>query len=284
MPNKPLALLQLTRLDEYYGLTLALTVLGGVFNPLQLDLLQLGRLFIVSLLLMAFAFAINDIEDAPDDAQDKAKQKRNPISARRLGLSEARVFTLLLALAALILSGRLGNNALYLTIAGLMLGFLYSFKGVRLKSMPVLDLLSHGLFLAVIQFLLAGLAFGAPWSFPLLAAALGIYGISILGDIRNELRDFEVDRATGIRNTASVFNLKPLEPYLERIYVIPGVILAYSLIQFLPQNRQFWAIGLSLLVAALFILMPARWRVSLIREWAQPLTLLASVAAYAIFY
>jgi hypothetical protein len=42
----------------------------------------------------------------------------------------------------------------------------------------------------------------------------------------NEIRDYDVDRKTGIRNTASVFDVRRIEPILPHLFVWPSVCVA----------------------------------------------------------
>ena len=67
--------------------------------------LRLAAVIVANILAVAYAFMINDIEDAPDDARDPARAARNPIAmgeiSQRLGwLVSAGVALLALALYA----------------------------------------------------------------------------------------------------------------------------------------------------------------------------------------
>src|SRR3990170_327081 len=60
-------------------------------------------------------------------------------------------------------------------------GFLYSWKKIRLKSIPVLDILSHGFMLAGLQFLAAVYAFSPErvsgwWTLLIFVSAISMYG------------------------------------------------------------------------------------------------------------
>jgi 4-hydroxybenzoate polyprenyltransferase len=74
---------------------------------------------------------------------------------------------------------------------------------VRLKARPVVDILSHVLMLSALLFLAGYFAYdsapGAIW-----LVALGAALASAYGQLYNQVRDYDVDRAAGLRNTASL--------------------------------------------------------------------------------
>ncbi|NJO84468.1 MAG: hypothetical protein HC828_17980, partial [Blastochloris sp.] len=66
-------LIQLTRWKEYVPFVIPLTILGALLASRPYDTALDWRLAVVTLaniLAVAYAFMINDIEDAPDDARD----------------------------------------------------------------------------------------------------------------------------------------------------------------------------------------------------------------------
>ena len=70
-------LIQLTRWQEYVPFVVPLTLLGGLLaarpNGIDLDW-RLVAVTLANILAVAYAFMINDIEDAPDDARDPARR------------------------------------------------------------------------------------------------------------------------------------------------------------------------------------------------------------------
>jgi len=72
-------LIRLTRWKEYIAFVVPLTVLGALLAARPNGILLDWRLIVVTLaniLAVAYAFMINDIEDAPDDARDPARHDR----------------------------------------------------------------------------------------------------------------------------------------------------------------------------------------------------------------
>ena len=90
------AILKLTRWREHVAFTIPLTVVGGMLaihlNALTLDA-RLILVTIANILAMCFAFMVNDVVDAPDDAMNPRKKLRNPVSNGTLTLTEANIAT-----------------------------------------------------------------------------------------------------------------------------------------------------------------------------------------------
>jgi 4-hydroxybenzoate polyprenyltransferase len=274
----------LLRSSEYYGNTVTVTILGGLFNQ---NLPTIGNLivfYVISFLATSFAFAINDIEDAEDDAKDPAKVNRNPISARRLKPAQAKIFTCAIAIVTVLLVLPYGSAAILVTVLDLVLGFLYSSKLVRLKSMPVVDLLSHGMFLGGLQFLLPAVAGNSPLTMLTVFGTLGVFGVSFCGDLKNEIRDYVVDRKTNIRNTASLINVRAIGPYLEYLYILPITALIFVLAQKLPESRRLLLMGAGLIFAGIFVMMPKKIRDQIVNVYNQAAIILAGIGAYLAFY
>jgi 4-hydroxybenzoate polyprenyltransferase len=202
------ALFRFTRCKEYLFFVLVTTLLGAAVAKGFFGWKLVGVL-VANLLAVAFAFMINDVEDAPDDALDPAKAKRNPVSAAELSVSTARRVAFSVALAAGLVYVFLGIWPLVSGLSCLVIAYLYSWRRIRLKSRPFADLISHGLMLSGLQFLTAYFTFDpAPfsrWGYPFVF----IVAISLYGELFNELRDLECDRKAGIRHTANFIGPKP---------------------------------------------------------------------------
>ena len=228
------AIMQLTRLCEYIGSVTIVTALGVLTNVSghTLTFLPVLALFAMNVLNFAFSFMINDIEDADNDSLDTAKVNRNPVSAGRIRVHRAYFYTLVCGLASASISLLLGWQVLLINTVSLALGFAYSWRKVRLKSYPIVDLVSHALFLGTLQFLSAVfVANSSPPALLVMWGALSIFGISVIGDLRNELRDFAVDHKVGLTNTAQLLRLDKYERYFAHIEIVPATsCLLYLLV------------------------------------------------------
>jgi 4-hydroxybenzoate polyprenyltransferase len=244
---------RLTRFTEYVSFVLFTTFLGAAAGggtwgwPLILVLTA-------NWLAVGFAFMINDVEDAPDDAINPAKMLRNPVSSGDLSPRWARASSFAAALASAVLYAWVGLWPFIVGVACLTLAFLYSSRRVRLKAIPGADLVSHGLMLAGLQFLAAYLTFGGgppfQWVFPLAS----VVAISLYGQLFNELRDLEGDIQAGVTHTASVLGPR-LATILMMFWFCVGVGSAIATI-FILRLVPAWVIAVMLAVAGLLVLRP----------------------------
>lgn len=197
-------LLQLTRWKEYIGFTVPLTVLGALMAVQQEGAGLDWRLVAVTLatfLVVAYAFIINDIEDAPDDALEESRRQRNPVSAGRVSLRVGYIALAVVALVTLGLYALGGSYAFLIGVVTLIISHLYSWRKVRLKAWPITDIVSHSLMLSGLLFLAGyftyGITPGIIWF-----VFLGVTLFSSYGQLYNQLRDFAVDKEAGLHNTA----------------------------------------------------------------------------------
>lgn len=198
-------LVRLSRWKEHTLFTVPLTLVGGLMAAhnragVTLDW-NLLIVTVANILAMTVAFMINDVEDAPDDARDPARAARNPVAAGIVRPREGWAVALALGGVALVLYARAGAGAFWIGALTLALSVLYSWRAIRLKARPLVDILSHVLMLSALLFLAGYFAYDdAPGEIWLVA--LGAALASAYGQLYNQARDFDVDRAAGLRNTA----------------------------------------------------------------------------------
>ena len=253
LPSRLTATVALMRLREVVPFVLVTTLLGantaGARPGLRLVAVLLGNLLVV-----AFAFMFNDVADAPDDALTPAKAARNPISAGRLSPRAGYTGSAVVAVCGLAAYAVLGIWPLALGGLCVMLGLLYSWRRVRLKAIPVADLLSHVLMLAALQFLCAYTAFqsvGRPW----VAPCLLVIAISMYGQLFNQLRDLSGDRQAGVRHTAA--RIGPRATHLVMILLLLAALalLALSVWQ---GSIPLWTMGLAVGLSPVVLIAPVR--------------------------
>ncbi len=226
-------LVRLTRWKEYIPFVVPLTILGGLLaarpNAIQLD----WRLLVVTvanIFAVAYAFMINDIEDAPDDARDPARAARNPISTGEIGIRIGYAACRIVAAITLIMYALGGLWPLVIGIATLLLSHLYSWRPVRLKAWPVTDVVSHSLMLSGLLLLAGYFTYhdqpGIVW---FVAAAVTL--VSVYGQLYNQLRDFEMDKAAGLYNTAIVLGESSTRIVMYASVGLAAVCLMAAIIQ-----------------------------------------------------
>lgn len=211
LESKASAVIRLSRWREHVPFTIPLTLVGGL---LAIDALQATvdwRLFAVlaaNALSMSFAFMINDIEDAPDDALNPTKKQHNVISSGLLTRREGRRIAWLAFGLALLLYGLSGERALICGGLTLALCYLYSARPFRLKARPVSDVISHALMLSGLLMASGYFAYHAePQSAWLVMLAATLF--SAYGQFYNQIDDYDLDKAAGLKNTALLLGKTP---------------------------------------------------------------------------
>ena len=240
-------LLRLTRWREFVSFVVPLTVLGALLaaraNAASLDW-RLPAIIVANILAVAYAFMINDIEDAPDDARDPARAARNPVASGEIGRGLGYAASRTVALCTLVLYAAGGLTVLLTGILTLLLSHLYSWRPVRLKAWPVTDVVSHSLMLSGLLLLAGYFLYDAqPGIVWLVAMAVSL--LSVYGQLYNQLRDLDMDRAAGLQNTAIMLGAANTRRFM---YLAAGLGLACLLAAFVREVFPLW-LGLALLIS-----------------------------------
>ncbi|MBI1279365.1 MAG: hypothetical protein GC179_14650 [Anaerolineaceae bacterium] len=226
-------LIRLTRWKEYVPFVIPLTILGALLAARPNNTLLDWRLIVVTaanILAVAYAFMINDIEDAPDDARDPDRAARNPITMGEIGVRFGYAACRAVAAVTLLLYALGGFWALIIGIATLLLSHLYSWRPVRLKAWPITDIVSHSLMLSGLLLLAGYFTYhnepGIVW---FVAAAVTL--ISVYGQLYNQLRDYDMDKAAGLYNTAIVLGENNTRIAMYAAVALAGVCFMAALVQ-----------------------------------------------------
>jgi 4-hydroxybenzoate polyprenyltransferase len=278
--------LRLARYKEFFFFVVITTLLGASAGSGYFGWTLVGVL-IANWLAVAFAFMINDVEDANDDALDPAKRCRNPISSEDLSPRSGRIACLAVASGALVIYALCGLWPFVIGVNTIAIGFLYSWKRVRFKSIPGLDLISHGLMLSGLQFLAAYFAFeyhpNSRWIFPWLL----IISISLYGELFNELRDAECDRKAGIHHTASVLGPRPAYALMVSLLIvgISSAVVTIFIVHLLP-NWVLISLGAFILICMIPSLINIRRKKSSLaiqESFQKPVEVATAFALFAHF-
>jgi len=229
------SLLRLTRADEYLKVLFLVFPLIFLISPQNLFTYKSIVVFLANLFLTAFSYTFNDIEDAEDDYHDTVKRARNTITSKELTKNQSYSFSLLLLFTGLILLYFISPIVFILGLVLALIGFLYSWKPVRLKAIPIIDLISHVVFLGALQFLVTYLAFRS-LDLLVIPFLMIIIPYSLMNQISGELTDFKVDKTTKINNTVQKFGEFNLKWTLAILSVI--VVAGFSVLIFTmpPEN------------------------------------------------
>jgi 4-hydroxybenzoate polyprenyltransferase len=148
----------------------------------------------------------------------------------------------------------LGVIPFIIGVISLIVGFLYSWRRVRIKSMPFVDLIIHCMMLAGFQFLPAYFAYTSLINSNFWWPFIAITSISMYGELFNELRDLEGDLKAGVKHTAAVLgerNSKLLANILLGIGII-ALFITLFVVQLIP----WWVLILMAVIAAILIVPP----------------------------
>ena len=201
--QKIAAAIHLTRWNEHVPFTIPLSLIGSLLAIEATGAEVDWRVFAViaaNILSMSFAFVINNIADAPDDALSPQKKRRNVISNGVMTSREGWLLATLTLVCALLLYARSGIWALAIGGATLILCFLYSAHPFRLKARPVTDVLSHALMLSGLLMMTGYFAYDTDPQVAWLVILAAIL-FSAYGQFYNQIDDYEVDKSAGLQNT-----------------------------------------------------------------------------------
>lgn len=202
--QKLLAVKKLSRWRQHVSYTIPLVIVGALLAVSQSDASLDWRLLTVTvanILAMVFAFMINDVVDAPDDALNLVKTKSNVISQGLLTYQEGYFLAGGFFLLSAILFYFGGWLSFFAGLGTLLLSYAYSTPPLRLKARPIVDVLSHILMLSGLLILSAYLVYdaspnGAWW------VIIGVTMASAYGQFYNQFDDFETDKQAELKNTA----------------------------------------------------------------------------------
>ncbi len=198
---------------------------------------HIGLLLAVTLAYW-FGFAVNDYYDAPYDAHDPHKARRNYFVQHTLAPIQVwRIVLVVLSPVALIFAsyGRRGMAFFCLSVGVL---WAYSAPPLRLKSRPVLDLVTHALFVETYPYVLVHILLDLPWlAIDILLIAF-LMCASLAAQLEQQARDYALDAATD--NNFTVTFGKPVTLLLLKLVSLGLIVVGVG--------------GISLGVVPLFLL------------------------------
>lgn len=244
-------LLRLTRIRVYLPTLFSIIALIFLISPQNLFSYKTVIVFLANLFLTAAGYAFNDVEDAEDDYHVLEKRKRNPISNGDLTKTQGYLITFSLLLVGLFLLLIINSLVFFVGLVLTLIGFLYCWKPVRLKSIPIIDLISHVIALGVLQFFITYLAF-RPFDLFIIPFLMIIIPASLTIQIFFEFRDFKVDKKTNIKNTIQKlgrFDIKKLLLVLGAIIITGFIIIFFTI----PSEYQIVVLFGSILLGVVAI-------------------------------
>jgi len=242
-------LIRLMRIREFLNIPL-ISSLVFLISPQNLFTYKTIIVFLANFFLTASIFVINDVEDAEDDYHDLKKRKRNSIANGELNKKQGYLVGFSFLFLGLFLLLNISYLVFLVAIILTPVGIFYSWRLIRLKSIPVIDVISHSICLGVLQLSTMYLTFYSS-ALQFISLLIMIIPYSIMIEITQELRDFEVDKKTKISNTVQKFGkFNPTKFYIiVCIIMLAGYTILYKTID---RNNLFFP--LSILLGILLLL------------------------------
>lgn len=232
-------------------------------------------------LYLGFSFSVNNCFDHQGDKLG-AKIALNPVASGKISISGGIAFSILLALSGLVLTGAMfsiGSLTVYAVM--LLLSGSYSAPPFRLKSVPVLDMASHGFFFGSLMILYGVLVTGGfnAFTLPLL---LSVYNLSLILELRNQIDDIEEDSAMNLNTTVVRIGFERANTLFYGLIALHMVILVY--IVNLLGNLALTSLTTVFFVgmAIYFYMLPNRDRFLLLMERVTPLVYILFLISLAL--
>jgi hypothetical protein len=173
-------------------------------------------------------FAVNDYYDAPNDAQDPAKARHNffvqfPVRPVHFWFA----FSLGAALTVLFFAS-FGLKGLAVWALAFFVLWAYSARPVRLKSRPVLDLLTHMLFVQTFPYALCLILLELPVTTTDVVLLVCFLLGSLAAQLEQQIRDYAVDLMTD-RNFTTYFGVNTSNLLLKLVTAALMLHVVYHL-------------------------------------------------------
>jgi len=209
----------------YIGIAFLGFVRGIEASPFNTLIYRALRFTVTIILYLAFTFSINNCFDIKCDAHKGVKVKRNPIAAGRITFREGLILSLCTASVGSVLSYLwFDENCFLIYLTMLLLSGAYSAPPLRLKSVPMMDLLSHSLFFGSLLYLYGLLSNGGiNLQEASLAASISLY--SIILELRNHLEDYEADLNSETRTTVCYMGYGRSIKLLRSLIIVHYILL-----------------------------------------------------------
>lgn len=207
-------LIRRLRINHALPVTL-LFALGWVYTSLtdvKLDFFIIG---FSTLVFNIFVFLYNDFVDAPYDAKDKEKRKRN-VFCNKKNTEKGKIFLLGLFLLSITPLFFVSVEYFILVLIMYFLGIFYSAPVFRAKARPLFDLIFHGSWGAIVFFTGYYYFFGLDLS--TIIATLLIFAGSVAAGLTQEIRDYMVDKETRQKTSVQLLGLKNSITFRNSIY------------------------------------------------------------------
>ena len=200
----------------------------------NIDFWKFITYFLVILFFNFFIFLFNDLKDANYDFHDLKKRKRNIFLDKKF--KKFGFYITVLSSFFIFLIGAYGGYVL-LFFGSLLFLLAYNYSsGIRAKNKPFLDLLAHGLW-PVLIFITGFIYLKIPLSFKELWFISFSFCLSVIGELFQELRDYNVDLKTNEKTSVVTFGKRFSRNMIKVLFFIVNLsffVFSRNFLYFLP--------------------------------------------------
>lgn len=225
----------------FLGMAIFGYLIGTKIHILQNNLILFSKFLITTAFYLAFSFAINNCYDIEGDKLGEMISK-NPVASGILSKKEGLLQSLILAFFGIICTYYwfdLISTTIYCFMT--LLSWSYSAPPFRMKSIPFIDVFSHGLFFGSLL-VLFGLNISGNIDINSIYLVFSIFIFSLILQLRNHLEDAKEDSAAGIQTTVTKIGINNSKKFIKILYFIHVLII----ISFLYSVNEWWLLFLSL--------------------------------------
>lgn len=244
-------LFALSQFKEFVYSVVITTLLGVAAAKGVLDW-RLPVILAANWLTVSLFFMISGIADAPESALLTHSNPPNPIASGLIAPKTAQIGAALTAMLAALLFIFLGGWSLVLGLGALLTGYLYGCGSLRLRNVPVLNLLLYSMMLAGWQFLCGFVTFTPQltnrWFWPFIF----IIAITLYSEFFEETKGLDTDSTALFQQTASTLGRRTTQVIMFSLLIIGIIAGVFSLI--LVELIPLWVLILMFILAAIFIL------------------------------
>ncbi len=226
--------IRLSRFEDYYHTVILATVAGMLLSGTYT--LHVVPLILANMFYMAFSFAFNNSQDYKEDRKDK--KKSNVVSRGRIKYSDAVIVSFIFLLLSVSFIVMTKIELIFIYAPAILLSFLYSWRKVRLKTKPMIDVFIHGFAFGGI-FVLSGYLLSGSLDEISTAFFLAAFFASASVEILNEIRDFNGDKSQSFRTTAIVLGKKNARAAFLVFLSLSAVFTLYAFFMLLEFKRFF---------------------------------------------
>lgn len=224
--------IRIENVRAWFAISFGGFILGMSSLDLSSYIIPLLVFLVSTFFVMSFTFAINNYYDADSDRENPRRMHINAIASGKISKQTGVFLNITFIIIPLVVSFLFKFEVFLFCAFLLFLGGAYSVPPLRIKNMPILDIIWHivGFFSYVIWgSLIAGSMGLINW---LVAISIGVW--SSVGQVDNHIRDYSFDKDSGTKTFAVWIGLDKAKITIEiltlfhLILLIP-LILLYSL-------------------------------------------------------